>query len=217
MPWIAIMASIDPSPGRSASWRCHGTSGKRWFPAMWSSWQWLFSTRSTRGSDGASVPSPGGAVEPAAARPTNDNDGSTMIVSSVPETRSEFPCGYLPSRSPPRTVTLPSARSTPSAQAERHGQMVAIDAVATLEEERIDARQPRGIAHRVKMAALLVHRAHLGRQRLDERRERRPVEVERRQPRADEEGMSRVVLAAQLGRVETEQVVEPLLDLLRRL
>src|SRR5438445_8710536 len=188
---------------------------------MWSGGQWLFSTRSTRGSDVASVPSPGAAVEPAAARPTNDNDGSTMIVSSVPETRSEFPCGYLPSRSPPRTVTLPSARSmrivSTSAQAERHGQMVAIDAVAMLEEERIDARQPRGIAHRVKMAALLVHRAHLGPQRLDERRERRPVEVERREARADEEGMSRVVLAAQLGREETEQVLEPLLDLLRRL
>jgi hypothetical protein len=57
-------------------------SGKRWLPATWSSWQWLCTMRSTRGSRSRRRRSP--------------SDGSIINVSSAPRTSREFPSGYLP-------------------------------------------------------------------------------------------------------------------------
>ena len=64
---------------------------------MWSSWQWLLSTRSACGRRVAARP----AAEP----------GSIKTLSSAPRTSSELPCGYLPPRAPKSTVTDPIRRS----------------------------------------------------------------------------------------------------------
>ncbi len=77
------MASSETIPGRSASCSQTSASGKRKFPARWSSWQWVRRMRSTR---------------PIAARPRATRPG---VVSSRtrpygPSTSTQLASGYLP-------------------------------------------------------------------------------------------------------------------------
>ena len=79
----------------------------------------------------------------------------------------------------------------------RQLEVLVVDPVAVLEQEGVSGGADAGIVEDVEWSNVLRRRTQIRGQRLDERRERRPVDVECRQAVADEEAVAGGILIAE--------------------